>query len=127
MAKRPIFREGDRENGANSYGLANRAKSVKVIFSILLEKAFGNKVSVVFCNGAVGVAFNTKDPFATNGCLRCFGNELPSLVLEKGIKLKIHGFAPFQVFESLSMGGWFESRRERVKGGGIDEVGIKVF
>lgn len=42
LSKRPIIGKSNRENSSNSNRFCDWAKSIKVIFPILLMKAFGN-------------------------------------------------------------------------------------
>lgn len=50
----------------DGYWFGVKAKSVNVIFAILLKKAFGNKTCFIFLDNAIGFLFDSEDPFASN-------------------------------------------------------------
>lgn len=63
----------------------DRAEGVKVILFKLLMKARGNKTGFIFINGAIGFAYNSKTPFASDG----FGSgrryKFPSVIMRRAL------------------------------------------
>lgn len=98
LTERPVVRECYGENSTNSYWFSDRAEGIKVVFPVLLKKTFSYKTSFVFGYGAIGISFDSENPFTTNWGVIGFWNKFPCSVLYKGIKLLIHCFPPFWIF-----------------------------
>ena len=80
----------------------------KTIMRILLVEPFSNETCFEFVNSAIGFAFNSENPFATNRSLVCVRYKFPCVVMNESIVLKIHGVAPIRMFQGLSIGGRFK-------------------
>lgn len=59
-------------------------------------------------NGAINMSFDPKHPFAPNNISsKVRRNKNPSLIVEQGIKFKIHSSMPVWVLHSRGIACWF--------------------
>jgi hypothetical protein len=72
-----------------------------------LLKAFGNKPGFVFVDLSIHCALGPIDPSASEKFPpRRKGNQIPSLVLEEGVVLLLHGRFPKGISNSLAIRMW---------------------
>ena len=72
----------------------------------------------------IWVSLDSENPFVTDYImLQKFGNEVPSLVLNEGIKFLLYGSAPFKVFVGYGEASGFELEK-RWCGMGVGKVGL---
>jgi hypothetical protein len=84
----------------------DRAKSIMVINSRKLIKAFGDETSFVTVNTTIRLLFKLLDPFvADNIVLGRSGTKGPSVVGEQGLEFSSHGSNPFGLRCSLTVCG----------------------
>lgn len=110
--ERPPTRDGKAENKADGGGFDNRAESIMEVNTGTLVETFGNKTGLVAINGTVRVAFDAKNPFASNGGMSGRRrNEIPSTILEESIKLCTQSVTPVGGTKGLSDSRGFSVRR----------------
>ena len=62
-------------------------------------------------DGAVGFSLDAKYPFAANKILRRMRrDQFPGVILEKSIKLKVHGLTPFGALDCRGIASGFRCR-----------------
>jgi hypothetical protein len=72
-----------------------------------LLKAFGNKPAFVSANISICCALGPVDPYTSDKLPpRRKGNQIPSLVLEEGFILLLHGGFPKVISSSLAIRLW---------------------
>jgi hypothetical protein len=84
-----------------------------------LLKSFGNKLGFVSTNMSIRCTLGPVDPSTfENFSPRRKGNQIPSLVLEEGVVLHLHGRFPKQIFSSLAIRMWIGiMNQEKMPGG----------
>lgn len=99
---------GKVENKPYCRGLDNGAKSIMIVNSRPLLKAFGNQPCFVPINKTVKISFSAKNSLAINYILtRSWSYKLPCPISNKGVIFLGHGPMPFRVFDGLGHSDWF--------------------
>jgi hypothetical protein len=92
-----------------SHGIHIRywSEGLIIINAMHFLKAFGNKIGFVYDNLSICCALGPIDPSASDKFPpRRKGNQMPSLVLEEGVVLLLHGGFPKGIYSSLSIRLW---------------------
>jgi hypothetical protein len=92
-----------------SYGIHIRywSKGLIIVNTMKLLKAFGNKPIFLYANISICYALGPVDPYAYDKFPpRRKGNQIPSLVLEEGVLLLLHGGFPKGISNSLTIRLW---------------------
>jgi hypothetical protein len=100
---------GYRNGKCQSYGIHLRywSKGLIIVNTMNLLKAFGNKPSFVSVDISIHCALRPLDPYASDKFpSRRKGNQIPSLVLEEGFVLLLHGGFPKWISSSLAIRLW---------------------
>jgi hypothetical protein len=97
---------GCRNGKCQSYGihLHYRRKGLTIVNTMNLLKAFGNKPSFVSVDLSIRCTLGLVDPSASDKFPpRSKGNQIPSLVLEEGFVILLHGGFPKGISGSLAI------------------------
>ena len=79
--------------------------------TLLLVKAFTNKVSFIQCNRAFRILFNVKHPFVAHYILpRARENKSPSTIPDESIIFFLHRRNPLRILKSLGNSAGFSER-----------------
>jgi hypothetical protein len=92
-----------------SYGihLCYWSEGIIILNTIHLLKVFGNKPSFVNASLSIHYALGPVDPSTSdNFSPRKKGNQIPSLVLEEGVVLLLHGRLPKGISNNLTTRLW---------------------
>jgi hypothetical protein len=100
---------GCRNGKCQSYGIHLHywSEGLIIVNTMNLLKAFGNKPGFVSAYLSIRYALGPVDPYASNKFPpRRKGNQIPSLVLEEGAVLLLHGGFPKGISSSLAIRLW---------------------
>jgi hypothetical protein len=100
---------GCRNGKCQSYGIHLRywSEGLIIVNTMNLLKAFSDNPGFVFDNLSICCALGHVDPSAyDNFPPRRKGNEIPSLVLDEGVVLLVHGGFPKGISSSLAIRLW---------------------
>jgi hypothetical protein len=100
---------GCRNGKCQSYGIHLRywSKGLIIVNTMNLLKAFCNKLVFVSIDLSICCALGLVDPYSSdNFPPKRKGNQIPSLVLEEGVVLLLHGGFPKGISSSLAIRLW---------------------
>jgi hypothetical protein len=100
---------GYHNGKCQSYGIhfLYWSEGIIVVNTMNLLKAFGNKHGFVYTNLSIHYALGPVDPSTYDKFPpRRKGNQIPSLVLEEGVSLLLHGGFQKGISSSLAMRLW---------------------
>jgi hypothetical protein len=100
---------GCHNGKCQSYGIHIRywSEGLIIVNTMNLLKAFGDKPGFVSTNLSIHCALGPVDPSASDKFPpRRKGNQIPSLVLEEGVVLLLHGGFPKGISSSLAIRLW---------------------
>ena len=101
LAKAPLAMECNSKNIINSDGIHHRTESLVKVNTRLFVKAFSNKPISILCSRAIGILFDTKNPFVAHYILpQAQGNKRPSTVPNESIIFFLYSLNPLQILES---------------------------
>jgi hypothetical protein len=97
---------GCRNGKCQSYGIHLRywSEDLIIVNTMNLLKAFGDKLGFVFVDLSINYTLGPIDPSASDKFPpKRKGNQIPSLVLEQGFVLLLHGRFPKGISSSLAI------------------------
>jgi hypothetical protein len=100
---------GCRNVKFQSYGIHLHywSEGLIIVNTMNLLKSFGDKPEFVYIDLSIHYSIGTIDPSTSDKFPpRRKGNQIPSLVLEEGVVLLLHGGFPKGIFSSLSIRLW---------------------
>jgi hypothetical protein len=100
---------GHHNGKCQSYGIHLRywSEGFIIVNTVHLLKAFGNKPGFVFANLSIHYALGPVDPSTFDKFPpRRKGNQIPSLDLEEGVVLHLHGGFPKGIYSNLAIRLW---------------------
>ena len=98
LAKSPLAIERNARHSTDGDEVYHGTESLVKVNARLLVKAFSNKANFILCNRAVRISLEVVAHYILP---QSWGNQSPSIVLDKSIIFVLHRLNPLGILESL--------------------------